>query len=142
MSSPNPEKDRLPFEPKHKKKKTPKTQPIKEETRQANPNNIPQVVSRRMVKRMAIFSGIPTFLGMSSFFIFYLIVQTGIKIPPYAVLAVSLALFGLGVFGLTYGILSASWEEDRVGDLLGWSDFKLNFGRTYKALRSGTKENI
>jgi len=158
MSSPNSKGDqpsnRLPFEPKQKKKKTPKQppsvkQPVtavdqrstrKEAKSKEGLKSIPEAVSQRMVKRMALFSGIPTFLGMSSFFIFYWIVKGGVKLPPYLVLAVSLGLFGLGVIGLTYGILSASWDEERKGSLLGWSDFKINFSRTYKALSSAGKE--
>jgi hypothetical protein len=136
----------LPFEPKQKKKKSTKKSPVtatkvaKIDSQQSSLKNIPKEVSQRMVKRMAIFSGFPTTLGMSSFFLFYLVVNAGIKIPPYLVFFVSLGLFGLGVLGLTYGILSTSWEEGRVGSLLGWSEFKLNFARTYSALSSGNKD--
>ena len=133
MSSPGTGDRPLPFEPKSKKKKTPKKP---EPTVETKNQGIPQEVTRRMVKRMAFFSGIPTVLGMSSFFIAYLIVNAGVKLPPYIVLTVSLGLFGLGVLGLTYGILSSSWEVDRAGSLLGWSDFKLNFVRMSRALRS------
>jgi hypothetical protein len=156
MSSPSKgdgQSERLPFEPKQKKKKTPKIPPAvkqpvtlrgtsltAEAKSQASLKGIPKVVSQRMVKRMALFSGIPTFLGMSSFFIFYLIVKGGVKIPPYVVLAVSLGFLGLGVIGLTYGMLSASWDEEIVGNALGWSNFKVNLGRTYKALRSAGQE--
>ncbi len=135
--------DRIPFEPGQKKKKNPsKKRPIAkkpvsaEAKSKASLKAIPEAVSQRMVKRMSIFSGIPTFCGMSSFFVFYLIVKGGIKVPPFVVVAVSFAFFGLGVLGLTYGILSTSWDEERVGNWLGWSDFKINFSRTFKALRS------
>jgi len=49
---------------------------------------------------------------------------------------VSMGFFGLGVLGLSYGVLSASWDENRVGTLLGWQDFTQNLGRTIAAWRS------
>ncbi|PSF35264.1 DUF3464 domain-containing protein [Aphanothece hegewaldii CCALA 016] len=139
-----PKRDRLPFEPSRNKKKTPKQPPdpvIAAKKEEASLKAIPEVVSQRMIKRMALFSGIPTALGMSSFFIFYLVVSRGwFKIPNYAVFAVSLGLFGLGVLGLSYGIFSTSWEENNTGSWLGWEEFKINFGRTLEAWRSGKKE--
>jgi Photosynthesis affected mutant 68 len=93
-------------------------------------SGIPEVVSRRMMKRMALFSGIPSFFGMSTFIISYWVVTQDIfALPTYAVLLVSLGWFGLGVVGLTYGVLSASWEEDSLGSKLGIEEFKLNWGR-------------
>jgi Photosynthesis affected mutant 68 len=40
--------------------------------------------------------------------------------------------------GLTYGILSACWEEDGniKGSLLGVAEFKINFGRMADAYRA------
>jgi hypothetical protein len=93
-------------------------------------SGIPEVVSRRMMRRMALFSGVPSFFGMSTFIVSYWVVSQDIfALPTYAVLLVSLGWFGLGVVGLTYGVLSASWEEESVGSKLGIEEFKLNFGR-------------
>ncbi len=150
MSSPSP-RDRLPFEPQQKKKKSLKQPPLKsqatisaaepENAENASLKSIPEAVSKRMARRMAIFSGIPTALGMSSFFIFYWLVSQGqVKIPSAVVGAVSIGLFGLGVLGLSYGIFSASWQEERIGGWWGWKEFKVNFGRTINAWRSAGKE--
>ena len=125
MSS-KPSRERLAFEPRQKKKKAPKPPPQESQKNSEKTDSstrqqtaamaIPEAVSKRMVRRMALFCGIPTGLGMSSFFIFYWIVSNGwVKIPASAVGTVSLGLFGLGVLGLSYGILSTSWDEDRVG---------------------------
>jgi Photosynthesis affected mutant 68 len=93
-------------------------------------SGIPEVVSRRMMKRMALFSGVPSFFGMSTFIVSYWVVSQDIfALPTYAVLLVSLGWFGLGVVGLTYGVLSASWEEESVGSKLGIAEFKVNLGR-------------
>ncbi|MEA5463489.1 PAM68 family protein [Leptothoe sp. PORK10 BA2] len=97
---------------------------------------IPEVVSRRMMRRMAVFSGVPTFLGMSSFVVAYILLTRHIvEFPNVVVLLVSLGFFGLGVMGLTYGVLSSSWEEEEAGSLLGWSEFSVNFRRMVQGLR-------
>jgi hypothetical protein len=146
----DPSSDHLPFEPRQKKKKSPNIPPLpppmglkqrEEAKKNASLRAIPEAVSRRMLRRMAIFSGIPTVLGMSSFFIFYWIISNEwVKIPTVAVGIVSLSFFGLGVLGLSYGIFSASWEEERVGGWFGWREFQSNLGRTISAFRSARKE--
>lgn len=147
----DPSRKPLPFEPRQKKKKPPQRSPIPSQTRPATPvkkdkneaslKAIPAAVSQRMVRRMALFSGLPTVLGMSSFAIFYWIVShEWFKVPTYVVAAVSLSLFGLGVVGLSYGIFSASWDEDRAGGWWGWQEFTANFGRTVSAWRTARKE--
>ncbi|MEX0271063.1 PAM68 family protein [Leptolyngbyaceae cyanobacterium UHCC 1019] len=107
----------------------------------ANPSSIPEVVSRRMVRRIALFSGIPSSLGMLTFVISYVVVsQHYFKLPSVVVLLVSLGFFGLGVLGLSYGALSASWDEDRVGNWFGWGEFRTNFGRTIASWREARQK--
>jgi len=150
-SSPAP-RQRLPFEPKkqprQKAQKAPSPIPSvqsiakpKAVRSQASLQAIPDQVSRRMIKRMALFSGIPTGLGMFSFFAFYWVVSHDwLEIPPYVVFAVSLGLLGLGVLGLSYGIFSTSWDEARSGHWLGWQEFKINLERTINAWRTQRKD--
>lgn len=141
-------RNRLPFEPPQKRKKLSRKNSPPEfngsATASAKPSSyIPDVVSRRMARRMLAFCGIPSGLGLSSFVVSYWIVNNGyFKVPTTAVLLVSLGLFGLGVLGLTYGILSASWEEDRVGSWWGWEEFSINFGRMSKAWGERRKQAI
>jgi hypothetical protein len=132
----------LPFEPKSKPEKVKSAaqqptvkksdrKPAKSSSSPQNSQTIPEVVSRRMAKRMLIFSGIPTLLGLSSFPASYFIFSSHvIDLPNVAVLLISLGFFGLGVLGLSYGVLSASWDEDQPGSALGITEFKLNLGRT------------
>ncbi len=102
---------------------------------------IPEIVSKRMIKRMVIFAGVPTFLGFLSFIAFYFVVSKGgIEIPNVAVLIVSIIFFGTGFLGLSYGIFSTSWDENYLGSLWGWEQFSLNFGRTISAWRTSRKE--
>lgn len=140
--------ERLPFEPKNKKKKPPKktSQPPNKVVEKPNVKTeaslsaIPDAVSKRMVRRMAIFSGIPTGLGISSFFVSYWIVSHNLfKLPTAAVLLVSMGFFGLGVLGLSYGLFSSSWDENRLGSWLGLEEVGPNFQRTTRAWRQGKK---
>ena len=146
--SETPERERLPFERKSKKKKSAKKTPPTSvpAKKKAGPsksgnwstrNGVPEVVSQRMIARMVFFSGIPTVLGMSSFFVFYLVVSRDVlDIPTYVVFSVSLLFFGLGVVGLSYSIFSTSWEETAPGSVLGIEEFRLNLRRTLQAWRS------
>lgn len=152
--STEPSNDRLPFEPRTKRKKTAKTKPEPTASKTtAEPENqtpassesmrIPDAVSKRMARRMALLSGIPTALGMSSFFIsYFLIKNVGLMLPNVAVVLVSMGFFGLGVLGLSYGVLSASWDEDIPGTVLGWQEFTTNLGRMTSAWRSAGKKKV
>ncbi|PNW65464.1 UNVERIFIED_CONTAM: hypothetical protein BEN50_00355 [Euhalothece sp. KZN 001] len=151
-SQPEEKRTNLPFEPTRKRKKKPKTEPVKTESKpqppvqdqrkaQASLSAIPESVSQRMVRRMAFFSGLPTSLGILSFFAFYWIVTKELlELPPYTVVLVSMGLFGLGVLGLSYGLISASWDEERVGTRFGWEEFTVNIKRIFAAFRTAREE--
>ncbi len=124
----------LPFEPGASKPRPAiaKRKPVIMNKPERDPlaaGRIPDVVSKRMIARSAVLSGTPTVSGMLVFIGSYFAITHGIKLPNVVVLLVSMGCLGLGVLGLSYGILSASWEEDQDGTWLGWSEFKLNFGR-------------
>lgn len=145
-----PKEKRLPFEPKNQKKgrsvsKSPPDSATPTATAVAPAANasapIPQVVSRRMTRRMAVFSGLPTLLGLLTFPCFYVVVKNEwFEVPNVLVVLVSMGFFGLGVLGLSYGVLSASWDEEQSGTKLGWGEFRTNFGRLITSWRSGTND--
>lgn len=151
-----PQRDRLPFEPAQKRKKKPKQAPTsatpEKNTSTATPSNpnrkseaslsaIPEAVSQRMIRRMALFAGVPTTFGIASFFAAYLIVSNEwFDLPTPAVAFVSMGWFGLGVLGLSYGVISASWDEERAGTWVGWQEFTTNFGRLVSAWRSARQQ--
>ncbi len=96
-------------------------------------SGIPKPVANRMARRIAILTGFPTFTGMSIFVLSYLAVSKGIMdIPPVITLATSAACFLIGLIGLSYGMLSASWEESP-GTLLGLENIQPNIGRMRSA---------
>jgi hypothetical protein len=100
-------------------------------------SRIPDAVGKRMISRSVVLSGTPTVLGMLVFIGSYFAIKNGINLPNVAVLLASMGCLGLGVLGLSYGVLSASWEEDKDGTWLGLEEFKLNFGR----MRAGYKQS-
>ena len=96
---------------------------------------IPDYVANRMARRVAIATGIPSVLGMSTFVASYLLVSKGVMdIPPGVTLVTSGGFFLLGLVGLSYGVLSASWEPG-AGSMLGFEQIGLNISR----LRSSIK---
>ena len=150
------ERDRLPFEPNKKRQKPAKakaqTPIVKEEASPGDSKKppfskqdmaIPQVVSQRMVRRVAWLCGVPTVLGISTLVVSYLlIIYADIKLPPLLVLLVNMGLFGLGVLGITYGVLSASWDEQRVGGLIGGREFATNWGRMVAGWRETRQKKV
>jgi hypothetical protein len=132
---------RLPFEPDSTKKKAVRsaTKQVKgKKSRSIVPGEagIPEAVSQRMARRMAYFAGFPSALSMLTFVGSYVAMQRyHVVVPTVAVLLVSLLFFGLGVVGLSYGMLSASWDEEP-GSLLGFEHVGVNFGRMTEAFKS------
>ncbi|NEO25910.1 MAG: DUF3464 family protein [Kamptonema sp. SIO4C4] len=138
--------NRLPFEPRRKREKVAKSSstspatPSPSSQEAASLNAIPDVVSKRMVRRMALFCGIPTGSGVSSFFLFYWVKTQGIlDLPNELVLYATLGLFGLGVAGLSYGILSTSWDEHRLGGWIGFQEFRTNAGRLWQSWQAARR---
>ncbi len=92
-----------------------------------------------MARRIAVATGIPTLIGMGVFIASYVLVSRRIlEVPPAATLVASGTCFLLGVLGLSYGVLSASWEE-QPGSLLGGEQIRVNMARlraSIQAMRS------
>ncbi len=97
---------------------------------------IPDAVAKRMARRIALATGLPTLMGMGVFVVSYWLVSRGIAtIQPVVTLMASGACFLLGLVGLSYGVLSASWEE-APGSLMGLEQIPLNVGRIRESIRA------
>tara|TARA_Y100001978_G_C23698707_1_gene439342 strand:- start:2174 stop:2614 length:441 start_codon:yes stop_codon:yes gene_type:complete len=100
---------------------------------------IPKYVADRMARRIMITAGIPTILGMSVFVASYFIVTRNIaEIPPSSTIAISALFFLIGLGGLSFGILSASWDKEP-GSLLGIENIPLNIERAKAAFRPASQ---
>ena len=117
-------RDPLPFEPRRSAPETSRNQAI------------PKDVANRMARRVAISTGVPSVMGMAVFVISYLLVSRGIlDVPPSITLVVSGLFFLLGLAGLSYGVLSASWES-QPGTLLGLEHLKPNLQRLRSSIKA------
>jgi Photosynthesis affected mutant 68 len=136
----------LPFEPATGKKPKKSPEPAKRppvimnkperNLVKASDSRIPEHVSQRMIKRSVFSCGVPTIMGIGVFIGAYFLALNGLKLPNVVVLLVSMGCLGLGVMGLTYGILSASWE-DAPGSFWGLAEFQTNLDR----MKAGYKAN-
>ena len=112
---------------------------FKETNNKVQSNGIPKYVADRMAKRIFFTAGIPTLLGMSVFVISYIIVTKKIaEIPPSSTIAISALFFLLGLGGLSYGILSASWDR-APGSFLGLENISLNIQRAKAAFKPASQ---
>ena len=102
-------------------------------------NGIPKYVADRMAKRIFFTAGIPTIMGMSVFVVSYIIVTRNIaEIPPSSTIAISALFFLLGLGGLSFGILSASWDKEP-GSFLGIENIPLNIERAKAAFKPASQ---
>ena len=100
---------------------------------------IPKYVADRMARRIFFTAGIPTLMGMSVFIVSYIIVTRNIaEIPPSSTIAISALFFLLGLAGLSFGILSASWDKDP-GSFFGIENIPMNIQRAKAAFKPATQ---
>jgi len=102
-------------------------------------NGIPKYVADRMARRIFFTAGIPTIMGMSVFVVSYVIVTKNIaEIPPSSTIAISALFFLLGLAGLSFGILSASWDKEP-GSFFGIENIPMNIQRAKAAFKPATQ---
>ena len=102
-------------------------------------SGIPKYVADRMARRIFFTAGIPTIMGMSVFVVSYIIVTKNIaEIPPSSTIAISALFFLLGLAGLSFGILSASWDKEP-GSFFGIENIPMNIQRAKAAFKPATQ---
>ena len=130
------QRQNLPFEPKPSPKVQGQSSQQRRSQQAVRQEAIPKAVANRMARRVAVFTGLPSFAGMGVFVLSYVLMTRGIAdIAPGVTLATSGFFFLLGLAGLSYGVLSASWEDDN-GTLLGLENVKPNLQRMKESIRA------
>ncbi|KAK9218302.1 hypothetical protein WN943_006939 [Citrus x changshan-huyou] len=91
-----------------------------------------------MISRIGFTVGIPLLVGLLFFpFFYYLKVVLKIDVPSWLPVIVSFIFFGAGLLGVSYGIVSSSWDPLREGSLLGWNEAQRNWPVFWQSLWSG-----
>lgn len=125
----------LPFEPKGSKQASGRND-VRSASSSVRQEAIPRYVADRMARRLAVFTGLPTVAGMGVFVGSYLLITRGIAdIAPGLTLATSGAFFLLGLVGLSFGVLSSSWDP-QPGTILGLENLKPNIQRMRESIRA------
>jgi hypothetical protein len=102
---------------------------------------VPDAVANRMVARMATFGGLPAFGGVGLFVWFYFsATQDDNVFQPTLVASATTVPWVIGLLGIGYGALSASWDEDVEGSPLGLTEIKLNVGRLFEGIGRSAKD--
>lgn len=104
---------------------------------------VPEVVTNRMLQRIAYTVGIPFAVGIAFFCLYYYLKAVKkVDVPEWLPLFTSLLTFGSSGAGISYGVLSASWDPKREGSVLGWKEAQLNwpvFWETFRGKRDAGK---
>mmetsp|Transcript_25901 Transcript_25901/g.60782 ORF Transcript_25901/g.60782 Transcript_25901/m.60782 type:complete len:310 (+) Transcript_25901:163-1092(+) len=88
---------------------------------------IPEKVAQRMGKRMLPFVGVPLLGGMGAFVGFwYMATYRDMEFQPVLVAGTTIALLAVGLVGITYSMMSASWDPEREGTIIGTDEFSRN----------------
>lgn len=103
---------------------------------------IPEIVTNRMISRMGFTVGLPLFTGLLFFpFFYYLKVGLKLDVPTWVPFIVSFVFFGTALAGVSYGIVSSSWDPMREGSLLGWNEAQKNWPVFWRSIRGGSRKN-
>ena len=83
---------------------------------------------------LCVSLGVPVFGGLAIFVgAFFYSKKYDVVIQPSIIAYATQLPFVLGLVGITYGILSASWDEEP-GSFLGFKEAKINFERIKEGL--------
>lgn len=136
---PEEQRKSLPFEPSRQEKKEKQTKP-KQQAKQKQ-QAIPKPVANRMARRVALASGVPSVAGIGVFIVSYFLVTRGIAdIAPWMTLLSSGACLLIGLLGVSYGVLSANWEESP-GSFFGFENIGVNISRVKQTIKAIKQQN-
>jgi len=96
-----------------------------------------------MGMRMLPFVGLPLFGGIGVFVAFwYLATYKGLEYQPTLVASSTIAVLVVGLLGITYSVMSASWDPEVEGSTLGVQEFQTNIGNIQTGLRRSRENTL
>ncbi|CAN6324734.1 unnamed protein product [Urochloa humidicola] len=91
-------------------------------------DELPQPVFDRILRRILFLVGVPMATGVALLNGYDALKRGGgVEVPAWVPLLTILVAFGTSAMGIAYGTLSASWDPDREGSLLGIDEARANW---------------
>ncbi|XVE64288.1 hypothetical protein DITRI_Ditri07aG0088800 [Diplodiscus trichospermus] len=114
----------------------------KENADNKNNNNddeqVPQVVFERMITRILVSVGVPLATGLAVLHLFGVAKeQNWWDVPQWLPFLTTFITFGASTLGIAYGTLSASWDPEKKGSLLGFQEAQRNWVEMWKEENDG-----
>lgn len=89
---------------------------------------IPQVVTERMLVRIVAAVGLPLATGIAFLNVFQVIKEKHLwDVPLWLPFLTTLLTFGTSALGIAYGALSTSWDAEKQGSILGFEEAQKNW---------------
>jgi len=96
-------------------------------------DELPQPVFDRILRRIMFAVGVPMASGVALLNAYDALKRgQGVDVPAWVPLLTILVAFGTSALGIAYGTLSASWDPDREGSLLGIDEARANWPVLWK----------
>ncbi|RCV44067.1 hypothetical protein SEVIR_9G349200v4 [Setaria viridis] len=94
---------------------------------------LPQPVFDRILRRIMFAVGVPMASGVALLNAYDALKRgQGVEVPTWVPLLTILVAFGTSALGIAYGTLSASWDPDKEGSLLGIDEARANWPVLWK----------
>ncbi|WCJ36727.1 hypothetical protein M5689_017908 [Euphorbia peplus] len=93
---------------------------------------LPREVFNRIIWRVCVFVGVPMVLGYGFLSVFGALREHGYDVPKWVLFLSSFLTFGASCFGIPYGALSASFDPEKKGSLLGFDEAKEHWGEMWE----------
>ncbi|CAN6294487.1 unnamed protein product [Urochloa humidicola] len=91
-------------------------------------DELPQPVFDRILRRILFAVGVPMASGVALLNAYDALKRGGgVEVPSWVPLLTILVAFGTSAMGIAYGTLSASWDPNREGSLLGIDEVRANW---------------
>lgn len=91
-------------------------------------DELPQPVFDRILRRIVVAVGLPMASGVALLNLYDVLKRNqGMEVPSWVPLLTILVSFGTSALGIAYGTLSASWDPEKEGSLLGIDEARANW---------------
>uniref|UniRef100_A0A0A8YJL8 Uncharacterized protein n=1 Tax=Arundo donax TaxID=35708 RepID=A0A0A8YJL8_ARUDO len=91
-------------------------------------DELPQPVFDRILRRIMFTVGVPMASGVALLNVYDALKRgQGVEVPSWLPVLTTLVAFGTSALGIAYGTLSASWDPEKEGSLLGIDEARANW---------------